>query len=188
MSEKALLLFPTKEQQIEFLKEHASEELLDLYIRNNQFHNAAKHLQSRGRFEEAAYIFIHSVSNDEDIIESLKCFLHLCRINLLKNANTDITNQNMQEFGSLISKAIRTNFINNIKSKSSKSLKKTNKWRNLIEEVELYFAYLNKNLNRVYECIQFFKSCKEFVAEFCAVFVWLQIFPQLRIQAEYWCN
>ncbi|PKY26942.1 hypothetical protein RhiirB3_477272 [Rhizophagus irregularis] len=177
MSEKALLLFTTKEEKIEFLKEHAFEELLEFYVKNEQFRDAAKHLQLRGRFEEAAHMFIRSI-NDENVIESLKCFLHLCRITLLKNA----IDQSTKELDNL------PNFIAKIKSKSSKSLKKTDQWMNLIEEFELYLAYLNKNFSKVHECIQFFRARKEFVAEFYAVYVWLQILPQSHIQAEYWHN
>jgi hypothetical protein len=180
MSEIALSLFTTREEKFEFLKEHAPEEFLEFYVNNGEFLEAAKHHQSRGRFEDAAHMFIRSVNN-ENIIESLKCFLHLCRITLLKNA-IDITCQSTKELNSF------PNFITKIKSISSKSLKKNNQWMDLMEECELYLAYLNKNLNRVHECIQFFRNRKDFVAEFYAVYVWLQIVPQSYNQAGYWHN
>ncbi|GBC01012.1 hypothetical protein RclHR1_04030007 [Rhizophagus clarus] len=178
MNEKALSLFTTKEEKIDFLKEHAFEDLQEFYAKNGQFRDAAKHLQSRGRFKEAAYMFIRS-ANDKDVIESLNCFLYLCRITLLKNA-IDTTCQSTKELDSL------PDFMTKIKSKSSKSLKKTNRWISLTEEIELYLAYLKKNFNRVNECVQFFRTRKEFVSEFYAVYVWLQILPQSHIEAEYW--
>ncbi len=60
-----------------------------------------------------------------------------------------------------------------------------------MEEFQLYLTYLNKNLNEVYNCIQFFKKCEEHVIEFHAVNIWLQILlpsNTSNIKAGYWHN
>ncbi|CAG8753331.1 11011_t:CDS:2, partial [Acaulospora colombiana] len=103
MSKKALSLF-SKEEQAEFLKDHAPNEFIKFCEENNEFHIAAKYLRSRGEFERAAHMFIRSNDND-DFIESLECFLHLCRANVLKNTMTNINGPNsLPELRSLLYK------------------------------------------------------------------------------------
>ncbi|CAG8852103.1 1203_t:CDS:1, partial [Racocetra persica] len=70
MCEKAFHIIPAQEERIEFLADHAPEELLKSYVKTKQFHNAGEFLHSRGNFEEAALMFSHS-ANIKDIIESL---------------------------------------------------------------------------------------------------------------------
>ncbi|CAJ0873958.1 22076_t:CDS:2 [Entrophospora sp. SA101] len=78
-----------------------------------------------------------------------------------------------QEVKKLISKA--NNFVKKFKSHL---LEKSEQWESLMKEIQLYSAYLNKDLNSVNECIQFFRSNQEPVTEFCAVNICLQIIPQ----------
>ncbi|CAG8536872.1 991_t:CDS:10, partial [Racocetra fulgida] len=70
MCEKAFHIIPTQEERIEFLADHAPEELLKIYVKKKQFHDAGEFLVSRGNFEEAADMFRRS-ANIKDIIESL---------------------------------------------------------------------------------------------------------------------
>ena len=67
MSEKALSILSTQEEQIELLRNHAPEELLEVCEKSGQFRAAAEDLRSRNKFEEAADMFIRSV-DDDDII------------------------------------------------------------------------------------------------------------------------
>ncbi|CAG8841891.1 10281_t:CDS:2, partial [Racocetra persica] len=70
MCEKAFHIIPTEEEQIEFLADHAPEELKKNYVKKKRFHDAGEFLRSRGNFEEAALMFSRS-TNIKDIIESL---------------------------------------------------------------------------------------------------------------------
>ncbi|CAJ0908470.1 9957_t:CDS:2, partial [Entrophospora sp. SA101] len=109
-------------------------------------------------------------------LEVLKCFLNLCRVNIIKNIMT--FSNTKQEVKKLISKA--NNFVKKFKSHL---LEKSEQWESLMKEIQLYSAYLNKDLNSVNECIQFFRSNQEPVTEFCAVNICLQIIPQ---SVEHW--
>src|SRR5437763_11765427 len=67
----------------------------------------------------------------------------------------------------------------------SQLTKKSEKWNDLIEEFNLYSAYLDKKANKVYEYIQFFKHRKELAIEFHAVNIWLQILPQSQVKYQH---
>src|SRR2546421_11078241 len=54
MSLEALSILPTQEEQIELLRDHAPEELLEVCEKSGRFRDAAKYLCSCGKFEEAA--------------------------------------------------------------------------------------------------------------------------------------
>ncbi|CAG8599278.1 1529_t:CDS:10, partial [Racocetra fulgida] len=58
MCEKAFHIIPTQEERIEFLEDHAPEELLKIYVKKKQFHDAGEFLRSRGNFEKAALIVL----------------------------------------------------------------------------------------------------------------------------------
>ena len=123
-------------------------------------------------------MFSHSIDNDENIIDALRCLLHLCRLNVLEKIMTDFTNSGtLQELSRLRSKAME------IVPKGS--LKATEQLKILVEEFQLYLAYSNKDLNRVHNCIQFFRKCEERVIEFRAVNIWLHIPSPSVIKVEY---
>ncbi|CAG8616353.1 9660_t:CDS:10, partial [Ambispora leptoticha] len=82
MSEKALSVLPTQEEQINLLRDHAPEELQEVCKKSGQFRAAAEDLRFRGKFNEAIDTFLRS-DNDEDIIEALRCCLYLCRVKVL---------------------------------------------------------------------------------------------------------
>ncbi|GES99337.1 hypothetical protein GLOIN_2v1659127 [Rhizophagus clarus] len=67
----------------------------------------------------------------------------------------------------------------------SRLIRKSEKWNDLIEEYNLFSAY--KDINKIYECIQYFRRRKKLAIEFHAINKWLLI-PQSKIQAEYWKN
>ncbi|CAJ0924352.1 22586_t:CDS:10 [Entrophospora sp. SA101] len=54
MSEKALSILPTKNEQMELLRDHAPEELLKVFEKSGDYFSVVKELCSRGKFEEAA--------------------------------------------------------------------------------------------------------------------------------------
>ncbi|CAG8567860.1 13873_t:CDS:10 [Dentiscutata erythropus] len=178
MSEKALQIIPTQEERIELLADHAPKELLEVYEKSKQFRDAGKFLYSSGRFEEAASMFSRS-TDDEDIIESLNCLLHPYRVKILDNMKC-MNFDTPKELRGLLHKA---NEI--VRLKSSKTLKKDRKFKILIEEIQLYSAYLVNDFNRVYKCVQFFQAHETPVQEFRAVNIWLQM-PKTKIQIEYW--
>ncbi|RHZ77053.1 hypothetical protein Glove_186g78 [Diversispora epigaea] len=176
----------TREEAISILTQEEKNKLLKDREFLKEIFIAAENLRSCGKFEAAANMFSRSLE-EANIIESLQCFLYLCRINVLKNALEDSINQDtIDELRKFHCKA--TNFINFISNMELKSLKTNSKWKILMEEVHLYSAYFEKNLNRVRECIQFFHSRQELVYEFRAIYLWLKILPQSikSITAEYW--
>ncbi|CAG8521931.1 10761_t:CDS:2, partial [Racocetra fulgida] len=65
MSKKALDILP-KQEQIELLRDHAPEELLEVCEKSGEFRVAAKDLRLRGKFKEAADLFITSGSDKDD--------------------------------------------------------------------------------------------------------------------------
>ncbi|CAG8439004.1 8533_t:CDS:10 [Acaulospora morrowiae] len=177
ISEEALSILPTQEDQIEILRDHAPEEVQEVYKKNGQFHEAAKDLCSRGKFEEASNEFIRSNEKD-DVIESLKCILHLCRENVLKNMTEDPEDSNTRkELQNFVTKA-----KNIIESHSSEF----ERWRVLTKEIQLYSSYLKGDLDEVRKGILFFQESKELVTEFRAVNMWLKISMPSNIDAEYW--
>jgi len=178
MSEKALEIIPTQEERVEFLADHAPKKLLEVYEKNKQFRDAGKFLRSCGKFEEAASKFSLSADH-EDIIESLNCLLHAYRAKILSNMKC-MNSDTPWELQNLLYKA-----NNIVSSKSSRTLKKTKEFKILIEEIQLYSAYLANDLNRIYKCVQFFQKNEAPVLEFRAVNVWLQI-PKSKIHLEYW--
>lgn len=180
MSKKALNILP-KQEQIELLRDHAPEELLEVCEKSGEFRIAAKDLRLRGKFKEAADLFVTSGS-DEDAIEALQCLLHLCRTNILNKTMMDISSSNtIQDLQDLLLKVNRIV----IKAKS-KSLIRSDLWKKLVKEFRLYESYLNMDLDKIGECAQFFRMCDEFVAEFRAVNIWLHIHQKLPIQTESW--
>ncbi|CAB5211870.1 unnamed protein product [Rhizophagus irregularis] len=175
MSTIALSILP-QEEQIKLLRDHAPEEFLEVCEKTGQFRAVAEDLRSHGEFEKAADKFNCS-NNDEDKIEALQCYLHLCRVNILKSMIKNLNNSGLM---SLHSKA------NDIITKINPSFKKSKKWEKIMEEeFQLYSAYLNKGLNRVNKYIQLFKNQGEITHEFRAIILWLQI-PQPDIEEEYW--
>ncbi|CAJ0759793.1 3516_t:CDS:10 [Entrophospora sp. SA101] len=143
---------------------------------STHYRSVARGLCSCGKFEEAIdNIIILKEANSEDL-EVLKCILHLCRVNIIKNI---LTFSNTKEVvNSLFYMA--KNFVKKFKSQL---LEKSEQWKSLMKEIQLYSAYLNKDLNSANECIQFFRNNQEPVTEFCAVNICLQIIPQ---SVEHW--
>jgi hypothetical protein len=180
MSKKALSVLSTHEEQIELLRDHAPDELLEVCEERGEFKDAAKELHLRGKFKEAADMFIRS-DDEKDIIEALQCLLDLCKVNVL-NIITDTMDQSItEELKSLFSK------VNEIVTvKLSKSLKRSDKLKILIGELQLFSAYLNNDIDRVHKCIQFFKEIEKFDAEFHGINMWLKITPQSYYEVEYW--
>ncbi|RIA97761.1 hypothetical protein C1645_228045 [Glomus cerebriforme] len=156
-------------------------------INKRTFRNVARHIKIHyydtailyGKFDEAIYMYKKLIENNEDIIETLRFLLYLCKINILKETMVCITSpSNLKKY---FSKA--DEFIMEFGSR----LIKNSEWDSLIEEFQLYSAYLDKDLNKVYKGIQFFKSNGNIATEFHAVNMWLQIFPRSSdIQAKYW--
>ncbi|CAG8832906.1 6713_t:CDS:1, partial [Racocetra persica] len=177
MCEKALRILLTQEERNELLADHAPEELLKDYEKKKQFHDAGEFLASRGNFEEAALMFSRS-ANNKDIIESLRCILYPCRMKILENMkwlNLDTS----EELRKSLHKA------NDIVKSKSKPLKGSKEFEILDEEIKLYSAYLDNDLNRISKCVQFYQKNKATVSEFRAINLWLQT-PKSKIQIEYW--
>src|ERR1044072_152331 len=158
MSKEALSVLPAQEQ-IELLRDHAPEELIEVCKEHGKFRDAAKELYSRGKFREAADMF-NSSDDEEDTIEALQCLLYLCRVNMLKNIMTETTSQ--EELNSLYCKA----------EEVSKTLKRPDQSKSMIEEVQLYFAYLQNDLDEINKCIQYFRASGELSTEFRAISMW----------------
>ncbi|CAB4488006.1 unnamed protein product [Rhizophagus irregularis] len=150
-------------------------------IKNRTFRHVARHIKnsyhsvaiSDGKFDKAVdmYKILIDDNNDDDIDETLELILYICRIDMLKETIIYITSPStLQKY---LSKA--KEFIMEFESRL---ISKSEKWNNLIEEFNLYSAYLDKDFNKVYEYIQFFRHRKELATEFHAVNIWLQILPQ----------
>ncbi|CAG8450090.1 7512_t:CDS:10 [Dentiscutata heterogama] len=178
MSKKALQIIPTQEERIELLADHAPNKLLEVYEKSKQFRDAGKFLRSCGKFEEAASMFSRS-TNDDDITESLNCLLHPYRVKILDNMKS-MNFDTPQKLRGLLRKATEI-----VKLKTSKTLKKEKEFKILIEEIQLYSAYLDNDFNRVYKCVKFSQENETPVLEFRAVNIWLQM-PKTKIQIEYW--
>ncbi|RHZ88681.1 hypothetical protein Glove_21g295 [Diversispora epigaea] len=178
MSKKALSILSTQEDQIELLKDHAPEELLKVYVKNGHFSDAAKYLRSLGKFKEAAIMSSNDLDKKENIIDALCYLLHLCRVNILVDTMNNKCAHN--ELCKLLYDAIDI-----VKKVKSQSLKKSEEWYKLIEEFQLYSAYLEKDLSRVHKCIQFFQRRNDTIAEFRALNIWLKI-PLQSFNTEYW--
>ncbi|CAG8526884.1 15115_t:CDS:10, partial [Dentiscutata heterogama] len=177
MSKKALDILP-KQEQIELLRDHAPEELLEVCEKNGEFRVAAKDLRLRGKFKEAADLFITSGS-EEDVMEALQCLLHLCRTNILNKTMMDISSSSTIQ--DLLLKINR--YVTKTKSQS---LISSEPWKKLMKEFSLYESYLNADLDKIGECAQFFRMCGELVAEFRAINIWLHIHQKMYIQADFW--
>ncbi|CAG8480420.1 12096_t:CDS:10 [Ambispora gerdemannii] len=177
MSEKALSILPTQEEQTNLLRDHAPEEFQEVCKKNGLFHAAAEDLRLRGKFNEAADMFLRSDNNDNDLIESLQCCLYLCKLKVLKKIMTDPACPNFfKELNDHLSKA------NNIIAKARLQSIKSSEWESLKEEVQLYNAYLDLNLDGICKYMQTFRKRKDRVTEFRAIIIWL------HIQAEDWLH
>jgi hypothetical protein len=126
---------------------------------------------SYGKFEKAIEMYEKLINNYEDIREILEFLLYICRINILKVTMTSNTDPStLQQYLSMSKKFMKT---------ESQLIGKSEKWNDLIEEFNLYSAYLNKDINKIHECIQYFRRRKKLTAEFHAINIWFQILPQL---------
>ncbi|CAB4422241.1 unnamed protein product [Rhizophagus irregularis] len=127
---------------------------------------------SYGKFEEAVEVYKKLINNYEDIKEILEFLLYICRINTLNEIMVSIADSStLQHYLSKMNEFI-------VKMESQ-LIRKSEKWNDLIEEYNLYTAYLDKDINKTYECIQYFRRRKKLATEFHAVNIWLQILPQL---------
>ncbi|PKY58174.1 P-loop containing nucleoside triphosphate hydrolase protein [Rhizophagus irregularis] len=127
---------------------------------------------SYGKFEEAVEVYKKLINNYEDIKEILEFLLYICRINILNEIMVSITDSStLQHYLSKINELI-------VKMESQ-LIRKSDKWNDLMEEYNLYTAYLDKDINKTYECIQYFRRRKKLATEFYAVNIWLQILLQL---------
>ncbi|CAG8749461.1 573_t:CDS:2, partial [Funneliformis mosseae] len=93
------LHIPTQEKRNELLNDHTPEEFLEVCEKNGQFRETAEYLRSRGKFKEAADMFIRSGFKDEDVIEALQCILHLSMVNVLKSTMTDTISPSLRVEG-----------------------------------------------------------------------------------------
>ncbi|CAG8510853.1 7653_t:CDS:10 [Acaulospora colombiana] len=182
VSKKALSMLPTAEDQIEILRDHAPEEVPEVYKKSGQFRDAAKDLCLRGKFEEASNVLLNHSVEDEDIIESLQCILHLCRSRMLKNIiEGNVSLNTKEELQRFLSKA------NDITTTAkSQSVRKSIKWKILMEEFQLYLSYLHDDLDAFCKGIKFFQKQEESAIEFRAVYLWLLISARSDINADYW--
>ncbi|PKK63431.1 hypothetical protein RhiirC2_855013 [Rhizophagus irregularis] len=140
------------------------------------YHNAILY----GKFEEAVEIYKKLINSYEDIKEILEFLLYICRFNILNETMVPITDSStLQQYLSKINEFI-------VKMESQ-LIRKSEKWNDLMKEYNLYTAYLDKDINKTYECIQYFRRRKKLAIEFHAINIWLQI-PKSNIQAEYWKN
>ncbi|RHZ51590.1 hypothetical protein Glove_476g99 [Diversispora epigaea] len=152
--------------EIKIRIDHA-QELLEVYKKNGQFSDAAKYSHSLGKFKEAAIMLSDNPENEKNIIDS-SCYLsHPCRVNIL--IVTMNNESNLKSYVNYLTMQL-------IKVKS-RSLKKSEKWHRLMEELQLHSAYLKSDLNRRHD---------DTVVEFRALSIWLKIPPQSCINIEYW--
>ncbi|GBB97473.1 hypothetical protein RclHR1_00030030 [Rhizophagus clarus] len=156
-------------------------------INSNTYQYVADHVKihyrttaiSYGKFEEAIEIYIKLIDNEEDIIKAFEFLLYVCRIKILKETMTHNTSSDdalRKYLGELKVLIMRYEL---------RSMRKTEKWNELIEEFSLYSAYLDKDIDKVYRCIQFFKHREILATEFHAMNIWLQILQLSGIQANY---
>ncbi|UZO21754.1 uncharacterized protein OCT59_014139 [Rhizophagus irregularis] len=156
-------------------------------INDKTFEHVAYHVKehyhttaiSCGGYEEAVEMYIRLIDNEEDISETLKFILYVCRIDILRETMSRITSSSTLKKYLIKSKEL-------IMKYKLQSTRKFEEWNELIEEYNLYSAYLDKDVDKVHKCILFFKYRKRIATEFHAVNIWLQILPQLSgIQAKY---
>ncbi|CAG8625374.1 2575_t:CDS:2 [Funneliformis caledonium] len=156
MSEKALSIIPTQEERFELLKDHAPEEFLEACEKNGQFRHAAEDLHSRGKFKEAADMFIRSGFKDEDVIEAFQCLLHLCRVNVLKSSMTNTMSPSNAELRDIICTISET--LNKLESQLSKAKREEfvaefraiNIWLKIPQQSDIQFEYWHERL----QCLQ----------------------------------
>ncbi|POG66200.1 hypothetical protein GLOIN_2v1659202, partial [Rhizophagus irregularis DAOM 181602=DAOM 197198] len=121
---------------------------------------------SYGKFEEAVEVYKKLINNYEDIKEILEFLLYICRFNILNEIMVSITDSStLQHYLSKMNELIA--------KMESQLIRKSDKWNDLMEEYNLYTAYLDKDINKTYECIQYFRSRKKLTTEFYAVNIWL---------------
>ncbi|GBB94135.1 hypothetical protein RclHR1_00230013 [Rhizophagus clarus] len=150
-------------------------------IESKTFRQVARHIKddyhsnaiSYGKYDEAIYMYERLIddNNGDDISETLEFILYICRIDMLKETIIGITNHNTLQKYLIKAKEFIMEFESRLTSKSKK-------WSNLIEEFNLYSAYLDKDVDKVYKCIRFFRRYKEIATEFHAINIWLQILTQ----------
>ncbi|CAG8473742.1 16950_t:CDS:10 [Dentiscutata heterogama] len=165
MCKRILLIFETQNKRDKLIIEYAREEEI----------KEAKELRSRGKFEEAANMFINTIKSYDNVTESLQCLLYLCRICALNVINDSVNYNAFEELNRFHKKAV--NIINKAKSHQDTS-EKPQQWDSLIEELQLYEAYLNNNVNQVYEYIIRFRNRGDAITEFRAITIWLKISQQ----------
>ncbi|GBB94136.1 hypothetical protein RclHR1_00230014 [Rhizophagus clarus] len=145
------------------------------HIKDN-YHSAAI---SDGKYDEAIDMYKILIDDNNDICETFEFILYICRIDILKEAITCIKSHSTLQKYLLKTKEFIVEFESQLTSKPEN-------WDDLIEEFNLYSAYLDRDVKKVYECIRFFKHRKELAIEFHAVNIWLQILPQsFGIQAKH---
>ncbi|POG66195.1 hypothetical protein GLOIN_2v1659127 [Rhizophagus irregularis DAOM 181602=DAOM 197198] len=131
-----------------------------------------------GKFEEPVEIYEKLINSYEDIKEIIEFLLYICRFNILNETMVPITDSStLKQYLSKINEFI-------VKMESQ-LIRKSEKWNDLMKEYNLYTAYLDKDINKTYECIQYFRRRKKLTIEFHAINIWLQV-PKSNIQAEYW--
>ncbi|GES72918.1 hypothetical protein RCL_jg15567.t2 [Rhizophagus clarus] len=128
---------------------------------------------SYGKYDEAVDMYKRLIddNNGEDISKTLEFILYICRIDMLKETIIGITSHNTFQKYLIKAKEFIMEFEPRLTSKSKK-------WSNLIDEFNLYSAYLDKDVDKVYKCIRFFRRHKEIATEFHAINIWLQILTQ----------
>ncbi|CAG8633451.1 10410_t:CDS:2, partial [Funneliformis mosseae] len=142
------------------------------------FRKEAEKLISHNEFEEAADMLNRSVDNYENAIDASQYLVRLCRVNVLKALIIGYTSSSsLRELCRLQTKAAKAISKVIIQSKLSKFL---------MEETHLYDSYLNEDLDQVHECGQYFMNHEEFISEFFAVFMWLQIPSPPDMNIKYW--
>ncbi|CAG8606370.1 8385_t:CDS:2, partial [Diversispora eburnea] len=99
---------------------------------------------------------------------------------LVDTMNIDESTLKEKELHKLLNDALDVTTKN-----KSQSSKKSEKWRRLTGEFQLYLAYLKSDLNGVHKRIQSFQRRNDTIAEFRALNIWLKIRPK-SINIEYW--
>ncbi|CAG8444525.1 10393_t:CDS:10 [Scutellospora calospora] len=161
MSESILSILETQDERNNLMLAYVPEEIKE-----------AEELCLCGEFEKAANMFIQTVKDYDTLTKSLQCLLQPCRTYAL-NAIIDIN------FKRFINKA------DIVVEEATLQPGTLRKMENLIKELQLYKAYLNNDLDQIYECIEFFKNCGDFIAEFRAINIWLKL-TQTGSHVKYW--